>query len=1228
MDGELSSSMETLSKGRGGRGQGRGGQGRGRSGQDQDGITADSTSTLDRLSIPEHSNKRGSFVRAKTGGRGRHKASLDHKISALMHPAVPMANVLGGLNNTDSGLPFLEHGRSSDLFKSRQAIEDVLDLRSVDLSTVCGVLPPPPSVPGLNTGVCVSTPFYAEDQSQPGALSHHSIRNAEDTVKTTTVGLNTSRGRGRGGRGRGRSGAGEDHLNVVLPSDNTSKILKDKGAVRQGKGKKFSQRGATSNCESNVATCSTEGSEEGKEGSFPILSNPPGLSNIETHQEDAHSLKPRVPGVVADSDLIHSPPHTAGLAANGLLADEQSNLGDREELPPYLSSSLQGGTLHKEIADFLMPAGVASGRGPQVCKSSRKRSKSRKLLENENLWLELTAASKAVGSTIDPIVKVTGTILDHSQAQPALNPEELNNELDKQEFYTSKENAGDNLSESVAEGGVKEGAQGTPKRRKGQGLKERARFRRPSPQDLHDVSRCSHQASDIDMLAAEHGSYSNSGAEGASNHPEDGVSNYDTIEVIEDWQSYCPYSSSSNNLVHLYEESGPAVTSLPIFTSSRVSACTDKFWPDYYDLVLNAGGSIWALDWCPHRIHKNDSTREFLAVGAHPHDSPTHRLGEQVQGKGLIQLWAFDLPFLSQAQASWHYHQFNRQGIGKQKARGTGKARGRPKKLTSEDEESREFFVGDIAEGSCGFDKSPTLMLEEKKLNLGAGVDVEGENIETSVPAMTSSLATEDFDLPQMVLGLAHDAGLVWDAKWQPVNAFCSGASGRLGYLAAVFGDSSMQVFDVPFPSLLWKMNSSNSCAPLIVKMKPVFKCSGLSSGGQKSLPLTIEWSSSPPNDLLLVGCHDGTVALWMFHPTSFSDCDTRPLTCFVADTAPIRALAFAPDGTDVESRNVIVTGGHSGRLLFWDLRDPFYPLWDLSLSKGGCILSIDWLLFPRGIVLSMDDGTIKTLSLDVSLCDSPFTGTPLPKSLSQGMHTTFASDYAVWSVHVSRASGIAVYGGEDGSVVHCKLTEKYFVNDRARAREPHFLCCKLIEDNVSGVLSLESVNSGGPLQVKNQRADSKQVPLTKAFSRRASGNTYEEEDHPKKKMGRQSAKKRKFSLLEGKETDDEDFLPNEVEPLALVPYDPNASAKPKTKSRSLSSTVGNDKAKNKAMTPCSSSGRDKSTLPNAGGLAAPAKAVAVHRVRWNQNRDCESLMCFGGAAGIVKCQLVMPRGL
>ncbi|KAI5055514.1 hypothetical protein GOP47_0029035 [Adiantum capillus-veneris] len=1243
--GELSSLGETPSKGRGGRGRGRGrgSRGRGKSGQNQDDSIADSTSTLHNFSIPGHSNKRGSSVRANTGGRGRQKASsrekvsLEHEINAPVHPAAPLATAVGGLNNIVGGLSFPEHGRSSDLFKSTQAIEHVLGLRSVDLSTVCGALPPTQCMPGLNTGVCGSSPLYVEGQSQQGAVSHHSIGTAEDAIKTASIGMSTSRGRGgrgRGGRGRGRSGAGDDHINVVLPSDETSKALKGKGAAQQGKGKKFSHRGGIPNSESSDPTCTTEASVEGKDFSFAKLSSPPGLINIETHHEDAHSLDVRVSDILADGGSLHSPQHTAGLVPNDLPVEEQSRLGDHEAPSPSLSPSLQGGNLQEELAEFLMPAGADSGREVQACKSARKRTKSRKVLENENLWRELTTASKVVDSTVDPMVKNLSSV-DHSQAQSARNAEELNSELDKQEFFLPKEfatsNDGDNLPASVAECRVKESTQGTAKRRKGQGLKERARFRRPSPQDQHDISRCLHQASDIDMLAAEHSSYSKCATDRASTHCEDGFSNYDSIEVVEDWQSYCPYAPSSHNLVHVYEDGGPAITSLPIFRSSRVSPCTDKIWPDYYDLVLNAGGSIWALDWCPHMIQKSDSRRQFLAVGAHPHDSPIHRLGEQVQGKGLIQLWAFDLPFLSQAQASWHYHQLNRQGVGKQKARAAGRARGRPKKLTSEDDESRELLVGDVAEGSCGFDKSPTLFLEEKRLDVGAGMDVEGGKVETSVPALTSSLATEESGLPQMVLGFAHDAGLVWDAKWQPVNAICGGGSGRLGYLAAVFGDSSMQVFDVPSPSLLGKSKSSggDTSAPVVVKMKPVFRCSGLSSGGQKSLPLTIEWSPSPPHDLLLVGCHDGTVALWKFNPTGFSDHDTRPLTCFVADTAPIRALAFAPDGTDVESRNVIVTGGHSGRLLFWDLRDPFYPLWDLSLSKGGCILSIDWLLFPRGIVLSMDDGTIKTLSLDVSLCDLPFTGTPPPKSLSQGMHTTFASDYAVWSVHVSRASGMAVYGGEDGSVVHCQLTEKYFVNDRARAREPHFLCCKVIEESGSGVLSLESINSDAPLQVKNQRADSKQVPLTKAFSRRASGNMFEEEDHPKKKSGRQSAKKRQFSLLEGKDTDDEDFFPDEVDPLALVPYDPNMSSKPKTKSRSLSTTVGKDNTKNrKVMTPCSNSGRDSSALPDAGGLAAPSKAVAVHRVRWNQNRGCESLVCFGGAAGIVRCQLIMPRGL
>lgn len=41
-----------------------------------------------------------------------------------------------------------------------------------------------------------------------------------------------------------------------------------------------------------------------------------------------------------------------------------------------------------------------------------------------------------------------------------------------------------------------------------------------------------------------------------------------------------------------------------------------------------------------------------------------------------------------------------------------------------------------------------------------------------------------------------------------------------------------------------------------------------------------------------------------------------------------------------------------------------------------------------------------------------------------------------------------------------------------------------------------------------------------------------------------------------------------------------------------------------------------------------PPKIVAMHRVRWNMNKGCERWLCFGGAAGIVRCQYIEDSDL
>lgn len=36
-----------------------------------------------------------------------------------------------------------------------------------------------------------------------------------------------------------------------------------------------------------------------------------------------------------------------------------------------------------------------------------------------------------------------------------------------------------------------------------------------------------------------------------------------------------------------------------------------------------------------------------------------------------------------------------------------------------------------------------------------------------------------------------------------------------------------------------------------------------------------------------------------------------------------------------------------------------------------------------------------------------------------------------------------------------------------------------------------------------------------------------------------------------------------------------------------------------------------------------PPKAVALHRLRWNMNKGSERWLCYGGAAGIIRCQRI-----
>jgi general transcription factor 3C polypeptide 2 len=59
-----------------------------------------------------------------------------------------------------------------------------------------------------------------------------------------------------------------------------------------------------------------------------------------------------------------------------------------------------------------------------------------------------------------------------------------------------------------------------------------------------------------------------------------------------------------------------------------------------------------------------------------------------------------------------------------------------------------------------------------------------------------------------------------------------------------------------------------------------------------------------------------------------------------------------------------------------------------------------------RGIVISLEDGTLKFLSLSRIANDVPVTGRPFAGTKTQGVSTYQLSKHLIWNVHVSETTG------------------------------------------------------------------------------------------------------------------------------------------------------------------------------------------------------------------------------
>ncbi|XP_054812973.1 uncharacterized protein LOC129313686 [Prosopis cineraria] len=517
-------------------------------------------------------------------------------------------------------------------------------------------------------------------------------------------------------------------------------------------------------------------------------------------------------------------------------------------------------------------------------------------------------------------------------------------------------------------------------------------------------------------------------------------------------------------------------------------------------------------------------------------------------------------------------------------------------------------FETNCREGKFSHDRSPPLLAQHED-----DVNQPTCSSEVHLGRATGSIP-EYVALPRIVLCLAHNGKVAWDVKWRPSNPSDSICKHRMGYLAVLLGSGSLEVWEVPSHLALRAIyKHEESTDPRFIKLEPVFKCSMLKRGCLQSIPLTVEWSVSPPHDYLLAGCHDGTVALWKFSRSTSPKCDdTKPLLCFAGDTVPIRAVAWAPFEGDPESSNIILTAGHEG-LKFWDLRDPFYPLRKLH-PVPRIIYSLDWLSNPSCIIMTFEDGTMRTLSLMKAANDLPVSGKRISGKKQPGLHSSSRSSFAIWSVHVSRITGMVAYCGADGSAVRFQLTAKEVETDHARNRVPHFLCGSLSEEE--SALTVITPVSNAPFPVKKSFDKGRHAASSFRgflYESNVNGNV-----NTQMMTDCNSNPDSQALVLYNGDNSGLELAPEEALTATQRPNKPKSSGSNKKKPLDRQALVCID----------GESGGDlEGDNEISGGSvpeAFPPKIVALHRVRWNMNKGSERWLCYGGAGGVVRCQEIV----
>eukprot|EP00727_Mastigamoeba_balamuthi_P005376 m51a1_g14837 putative domain containing protein (1290) ;mRNA; r:720960-727154 len=196
-------------------------------------------------------------------------------------------------------------------------------------------------------------------------------------------------------------------------------------------------------------------------------------------------------------------------------------------------------------------------------------------------------------------------------------------------------------------------------------------------------------------------------------------------------------------------------------------------------LVLNAGGPVWAMDWCPRRPPAPPSPQgaaftqegssqartavQYLAVSAHRSFMETHRTTERYSGTNCVQVWRVPLPAA------------------------------RP--------------PSSLAPGVSPSSRRPPQRPADE----------------------------EPLEPPSLALAIVHDGGTAWDLSWAPAGG---ALPGRLGLLSGVFSDGTVRVYSVPEPP-----EPSHASYGAFVRLAPAFVATVRSPKSPAAYATAVQWS-------------------------------------------------------------------------------------------------------------------------------------------------------------------------------------------------------------------------------------------------------------------------------------------------------------------------------------------------------------------------------------------------